>query len=79
MRERVRALCATVFELDVTDIPEDASTDNFPADWDSLRHLELMLEVELAFDVRIPTETIPELDSIPAIVDYLETQTPTSA
>ncbi|MEJ7891573.1 MAG: acyl carrier protein [Solirubrobacteraceae bacterium] len=76
MHDRVRELVADVFALDVQDVPADASAETFPEAWDSLRHLELMLELELAFGVRIPTDTIPELVSIPAIVDFLGATAP---
>jgi acyl carrier protein len=39
--------------------------------WDSLRHLELMLELEMCFGVRIPAEEMPELTSIGAIEEAL--------
>ena len=56
MRDRVRQTIASVWSV--------------PAD-DSLRHLELMLELEMSFGVRIPAEEVPELTSIGAIEDAL--------
>jgi acyl carrier protein len=70
MRDRIRELIGIVFELPVDRVPRDASPDNLP-DWDSLRHLELMLEVELAFGVRISAEDMADLASAEAIEDYL--------
>jgi acyl carrier protein len=73
VRERIRELIGTVFDVPVSQVPADASPENLE-DWDSLRHLELMLEVELAFGVRIPADTMPDLASAEAIEDYLREQ-----
>ncbi len=70
MRERLRDVMATVFEVPVTDIPDDADSVTMPG-WDSLRHLELMLELEMSFGVRIPADQVPELTSVGAIEDAL--------
>ena len=66
MRERVREAMASVWNVPADEIPENADTTSLPS-WDSLRHLELMLELEMSFGVRIPAEEVPELVSIGAI------------
>ena len=70
MRDRVRQTMASVWSVPADEIPEDADTTSLPS-WDSLRHLELMLELEMSFGVRIPAEEVPELTSIGAIEDAL--------
>ena len=70
MRERIREAMATVFDRPAAEIPEDASAENLE-DWDSLHHLELVLELELEFGVRVPAETVPELLSLAAIEETL--------
>lgn len=70
MRDRVRQTIATVWNVPPDDIPEDADAMSL-AGWDSLRHLELMLELEMSFGVRIPAEEVPELTSIGAIEEAL--------
>ncbi len=70
MRERIREMIATVFEVPVEQIPSDASSQTVEG-WDSLRHLELMLELEMAFGVRLPADEVPELVSVGAIEDAL--------
>jgi acyl carrier protein len=70
MRDRVRQTIATVWNLPSDEIPEDADAMSL-AGWDSLRHLELMLELEMSFGVRIPAEEVPELTSIGAIEEAL--------
>ena len=70
MRERVRQVFAGLWAVPVSEIPEDATPETL-AGWDSLRHLELMLELEMTFGVRIPTDLVPELVSIGDIEDAL--------
>jgi acyl carrier protein len=70
MRDRVRHAMATVWNVPADEIPEDADTTSL-ASWDSLRHMELMLELEMSFGVRIPADELPELTSIGAIEEAL--------
>ncbi len=70
MRERIRATVAAVFDLSPAEVPDDASPETL-ADWVSLRHLELVLELEMSFGVRVPAEVVPELLSLDAIEDAL--------
>jgi acyl carrier protein len=70
MRDRVRQTIANVWNVPADEIPEDADAMSL-AGWDSLRHLELMLELEMSFGVRIPAEEVPELTSIGAIEEAL--------
>ena len=70
MRDRVRQTMAAVWNVPADDIPEDADAMSLQG-WDSLRHLELMLELEMSFGVRIPAEEMPELTSVAAIEEAL--------
>ncbi len=73
MRDRVRRIMAEVFGVD--ELPENVTTADV-AQWDSLRHLELMLELELEFGVEISSEVMPELVSLDAIETYLQDEVP---
>jgi acyl carrier protein len=70
MRERLKEVMADLFGCTPDEIPDDADPDTL-AGWDSLRHLELMLALDTEFDVRIPTETMLELNSLEKIAEYL--------
>ena len=70
MRDRVRSTIANVWNVPPGEIPENADSASL-AGWDSLRHLELMLELEMSFGVRIPAEEVPELTSVGAIEEAL--------
>jgi len=40
-------------------------------DWDSVTHIQLIFEIETAFDIQFDAEIIPELTSIRKIVDTI--------
>jgi acyl carrier protein len=40
--------------------------------WDSMGHMEVLVELEKNFGVEISAETITELVSVPAICTYIE-------
>ena len=40
--------------------------------WDSMGHMEVMVELEKNFGVEITADTITELISVPAICTYIE-------
>src|SRR5579884_4076043 len=73
MRERIRRVMAGVFHTEPTELPDDVSSEDLE-EWDSLRHLELMLELELEFDIEIDSEAMAELLSRPAIEAYLKAE-----
>jgi acyl carrier protein len=71
MHDRLRNLLAGVFEVAPEAISDDASPETLPG-WDSLRQLELMLALELEYGVRIPADTMLELQTLPAIEEFLD-------
>ena len=70
MRERVKEAMSAVFELPASEIPDDASPESVEG-WDSLGQIQLVLELEMAFGVRLPAEQIPELVTLGAIEEAL--------
>jgi len=73
MRDRLRAVAAEVFGVPAAEIPEGATNQEIPG-WDSLRHLELMLAVEMEFGAQISSEAMPLLLSLEVIEEYLREQ-----
>lgn len=51
---------SVVFEVPLQEINEEVSTDNLD-NWDSLRHLNLILALEEEFGVSIPDEEVGNL------------------
>lgn len=57
---KLRQIMSTVFDVPIEDITEDASTDTIE-NWDSLRHLNLILALEEEFAITIPDEEVGNL------------------
>lgn len=70
MRTQIKSVMADVLGVPCDAIADDASTETL-AEWDSLKHLELMMAIEAAFNTRINTAAMLELNSINAIETYL--------
>lgn len=70
MRERIQRVMAETFRVSPDTIGGDASIETVPG-WDSLHHLELMLALEIEFGVRISTDTMMELLTLPAIEEFV--------
>ena len=57
---KIKQVMSAVFEIPVESIADDASSDNIE-NWDSLRHLNLILALEEEFGVSIPDEEVGNL------------------
>lgn len=54
---KIKQVMSTVFDVPVESITDDASSDTIE-NWDSLRHLNLILALEEEFGVSIPDEEV---------------------
>jgi len=43
-------------------------------EWDSLGHVHIMVALEQAFDLYMDVDDFAELDSVPAILQYLKSE-----
>jgi acyl carrier protein len=57
---KIKQVMSLVFEVPLQSIADDASSDNIE-NWDSLRHLNLILALEEEFGVSIPDEEVGNL------------------
>jgi len=55
----LKTIMSNVFEIPLTDINNESSPDNLEQ-WDSLKHMELVIEVENYFRIDFPEEAIIE-------------------
>ena len=69
MEEKILNIIKDVFELE--DIDNNVSQDNC-IKWDSLNHLNLILEIEMEFDVSFDPEEIAEIKSSSNILSLLK-------
>jgi acyl carrier protein len=71
MRDQIKQVIARSLGVDAARIADDSSVDSMP-EWDSLRHIELMLALETDFGVHISTAEMLELLSLEAIEHHLQ-------
>lgn len=57
LKDQIKIIMGTVFEIPVDIINENSSTDTIE-NWDSLKHLNLILALEDEFDISIPNEEV---------------------
>lgn len=71
--ERLREVVAAMLELDVADVDDDTSTDTVRT-WDSVRHMNLVIALEQAFDITIPDDDVATMTSYPIVRAVVEEQ-----
>lgn len=71
MKEKIIDLMSEIFELPVNEFPAEITQENID-NWDSLRHLNLIVELEDAFDKSFEPEEISEMTSIDKIIEFIE-------
>jgi acyl carrier protein len=70
MNERVRHILGVVLEMPEQQIDEKLSAED-TSNWDSIRHLNLVMALEEAFGVSFSSDELGRLTSYRAIVDAL--------
>ena len=68
MKERIKEIMKRVFNLD--DVTDDISQKNC-GKWDSMAHLNLVIELEEEFDVSLEPEEIAEMTSLSKVEEIL--------
>jgi acyl carrier protein len=71
--QRLREVMSAVFGIDPTEIAGDASSATI-AEWDSVRHLQLMLALEEEFNVQFDADELVSLRTVPLIIQRLRAQ-----
>lgn len=74
MEDRIREIMAEVFELSPDKLLGSFKQEDID-EWDSLRHLNLIVELETAFDVSYEPEEIGEMHSFDAVVNLTRQKT----
>jgi acyl carrier protein len=71
IEQRVRRVMARAFGLSTPESNEELSMGLHPR-WDSMGHMQLIMEIEREFGLRFPTYEIAELLSTDAIIKAVE-------
>lgn len=75
LRKKIEAVIAETFGLSEKDIPEDIAY-NSHEKWDSLGHLELVSNLEKAFDISFSMDDVLKLGSIAACEEIIPNYLP---
>ncbi len=76
MREDLRQILLDVLELETISNDDTIET---VENWDSIRHLKLVMAIEQHFNVSFDADEIFELGSVRAIIDAVNRHTATTA
>ena len=69
--DKLTKIMESVFRLSEGTIKVDSTMADTPG-WDSLTHINLILEIEREFDIQLSGDDIAEMQSISKIVEILE-------
>ena len=69
--KEVKEILANVLEIDIATIFDNATQKDI-AKWDSLQHLNLIVEIEDKYDISIDPEDISEMISIDKIIEIIK-------
>lgn len=72
IRQRLREVMSAVLGVAPSGIRADASSTTI-SEWDSVRHLQLMLALEEEFGIQLETDELVSLTSVPLIEARLGT------
>jgi len=70
MERQFLEFVAGVFEVSPDALSMETAYESIPQ-WDSVMHLRLVMEVQSEFNVDIPLEEIPALDTLGKVYSYL--------
>ena len=68
--DKLKTVMANLFHLNVEEIGESTTLEN-TSSWDSLRHMELILEIEKSFEIQLEADQIVAMTSYSAIMEVL--------
>ena len=71
MEERVKQIMADIFDINPKRINKSTSMDNIDS-WDSLKHINLIIELEQEFKISLDTKEIESMSSFDDILKTLK-------
>lgn len=66
MRERIKKTMSDVFNVDIKEIDDDISIHSID-EWNSMKHMQLMLALEKEFKIHFDDEEIPTMTTFDSI------------
>jgi acyl carrier protein len=70
---KLKAVVAAMLDIDVSTVGPTTDTDTV-ANWDSVRHMNLVIALEEAFGISVPDDEVATLTSYPIVRAMVEEQ-----
>jgi acyl carrier protein len=70
MNEKVKSIMANIFRTSIENITDDLKQKDVSF-WDSLRHLNLIVELEEKFEISFEPEEIAEMTTFEMVIFYI--------
>lgn len=67
MEEKVIEIITRILEVDIEDVEMDTAIGDLP-EWDSLHHLQIIVELQNEFNIKYPKEDLAELEDVSDLV-----------
>ena len=67
VEQKIKAIMANVFKIDIHDIDAETSSDNVDQ-WTSLAHVDLLLELQKEFDIELTDSQLVEMLDYTSVV-----------
>jgi len=64
-------IISSIFKADMNEINIESNIETIDR-WDSLGHLELIIEIEQAFNIKFDTKKIPTLNSVRILLEEID-------
>ena len=71
--DKLKAVMAAMLEVDVSTVGPATSTDTV-AEWDSVRHMNLVIALEEAFGISVPDDEVASMTSYEIVRAVVEEQ-----
>ena len=70
MTDKLRDILAEAIELELDELTDESSPDNTP-EWDSFAHMNMVAEVEKAYNIKLTLEEVIEMQSLSKIAEVV--------
>lgn len=67
MEQKIIEIIARILEVDIEEIEMDTAIGDLP-EWDSLHHLQIIVELQKEFDIKYLQEDLAELEDVSDLV-----------
>ena len=67
MEQKIIEIIARILEVDIEEIEMDTAIGDLP-EWDSLHHLQIIVELQKEFDIKYSQEDLAELEDVSDLV-----------